>query len=148
MYSIHIHFKSGAVEYQDVLSAIGAPDHGGQSLFFGSVRNHNQGHLVVKISYEIFESLAKEILIEICQNAKRSWGENLKICVVHATGDLNVGDLSVGVGVSSTHRDEAFKACRFIIEEIKHQVPIWKQEHYPNGSTGWVKGHALCHHET
>lgn len=142
-----IQFKSGPIEYQDVLCFIGAPEHGGQAFFFGAVRNHNQDKQVIKISYEIFAPLAKETLFEICEQAKCKWGEDLKICVIHAQGDLNVGELSVGIGVSCAHRDEAFRACRFIIEEIKHKVPIWKHEYYENGSSGWVKGHALCNGE-
>lgn len=147
MQNIHILLKSGAVEHGDVLNAIGAPHHGAQSFFFGSVRNHNQGQPVIKMCYEIFEPLAEAILRNICEEVIQLWGDDLKICIVHAKGELPVGDLSVGIGVSSKHRDAALSACRYIMEAIKHQVPIWKQEHYPHGSTGWVKGHALCHHE-
>ena len=57
---------------------------------------------------------------------------------MHRVGDLQLGDVAVWVGVSSPHRDEAFKACRFIIDEVKHRVPIWKKEHYANGDSGWV----------
>jgi molybdopterin synthase catalytic subunit len=57
---------------------------------------------------------------------------------VHRVGDLRVGELAVWVGVSAPHRDEAFRACRYIIDEVKHRVPIWKKEHYVNGDSGWV----------
>lgn len=145
--NLSIEFKSGPIKYQEVFCHIGAPEHGGQAFFFGSVRNHNQEKQVIKISYEIFVPLAQNTLFDICQAAKSMWGEDLKICVIHAQGDLKVGEISVGIGVSAPHRDEAFKTCRFIIEEIKHKVPIWKHEYYENGSSGWVKGHALCNHE-
>jgi molybdopterin synthase catalytic subunit len=57
---------------------------------------------------------------------------------VHRLGDLGIGDVAVWVGVSAAHRDEAFRACRYIIDEVKHRVPIWKKEHYVNGDSGWV----------
>ena len=65
------------------------------------------------------------------------FGVTRALCV-HRVGELQLGDVAVWVGVSSPHRDEAFKACRFIIDEVKHRVPIWKKEHYANGDSGWV----------
>ena len=65
---------------------------------------------------------------------------------IHRVGELDIGDLAVWVGVSAGHRDEAFKACRYIIDEIKHRVPVWKKEHYEGGDSGWVNCEACASH--
>jgi molybdopterin synthase catalytic subunit len=65
---------------------------------------------------------------------------------VHRTGMLEIGDCAVWVGVASAHRDEAFKACRYIIDELKHRLPIWKKEHYANGDSGWVNCERCAEH--
>jgi adenylyltransferase/sulfurtransferase len=69
--------------------------------------------------------------------AAQRFGVTQALCV-HRVGDLQLGDIAVWVGVAAAHRDEAFKACRFIIDEVKHRVPIWKKEHYVSGDSGWV----------
>jgi molybdopterin synthase catalytic subunit len=70
----------------------------------------------------------------------------IKAACVHRTGSLAIGDLAVWVGVSSQHRAEAFAACRYIIDEVKHRVPIWKKEHYVNGDSGWVNCERCAEH--
>ena len=120
--------------------------HGAQNFFFGAVRKHNCGREVVAVSYDAFAPLAEKILKDISLEAIAKWGDTLKVCVVHRTGRLSVGEISVGIGVSSKHRDEAYQASRFVIEQIKVRAPIWKKEHYQNGETEWLKGHALCQH--
>ena len=110
---------------------------GGYASFEGWVRNHNEGQLVLRLSYEAFEPLGIKEGTRIVEEAIRRYGVTRALCV-HRVGDLQLGDVAVWVGVSAAHRDEAFKACRFIIDEVKHRVPIWKQEHYVNGSSGWV----------
>lgn len=122
--------------------------HGAIELFIGTVRNFNVGRKVVSINYDVFEPLAIHIFNDICQQAKEKFTESLKICISHFKGMLPVGGLSVVIAVSSPHREESFSACRYIIEEIKVRAPIWKQEHYVDGVSEWVEGHALCqqHH--
>ena len=122
------------------------PTHGAVATFVGQIRNHNLGKTVSGVSYDVFVPLAKNIFEAICGRARRQWGDDLNIWLVHHKGHLAVGGLSIVIAVSSPHRDEAFQACRFIIEEVKHRAPIWKQEHYPDGDSEWVKGHALCSH--
>ena len=110
---------------------------GGFAAFEGWVRNHNEGQEVRHLEYEAFEALGvregERIMAEACQR----FGVTRVLCV-HRVGDLQLGDIAVWVGVAAAHRDEAFKACRYIIDEVKHRVPIWKKEHYVNGDSGWV----------
>src|SRR5688572_5732785 len=110
---------------------------GGFAAFEGWVRNHNEGHAVTRLEYEAFVDLANKEGARIVEDAVRRFGVTRAACV-HRVGSLAIGDIAVWVGVSAAHRDEAFRACRFIIDEVKHRVPIWKKEHYVNGDSGWV----------
>ena len=110
---------------------------GGYASFEGWVRNHNEGQAVTHLEYEAFEALAIKEGEMIVREAIAQFAV-IKAACVHRVGDLAIGDLAVWVGVSSRHRAEAFTACRYIIDEVKHRVPIWKKEHYVNGDSGWV----------
>jgi adenylyltransferase/sulfurtransferase len=110
---------------------------GGFSAFEGWVRNHNEGHAVTRLEYEAFAELAEKEGARIVEEARARFGVTRAACV-HRVGSLTLGEVAVWVGVSAAHRDEAFRACRFIIDEVKHRVPIWKKEHYVNGDSGWV----------
>jgi molybdopterin synthase catalytic subunit len=110
---------------------------GGYVSFEGWVRNLNEGQEVVRLEYEAFQELAVKEGERIVAEALRRFGVKHAMCI-HRTGSLDLSDLAVWVGVSSAHRGEAFDACRFIIDEIKHRVPIWKKEHYRSGDSGWV----------
>lgn len=113
------------------------PSCGAFAAFEGRVRNHNEGRKVTQLEYEAFEPLGvaegERILTEAC----RRFGVEHVLCV-HRLGTLAPGEVAVWVGVASRHRDEAFLACRYIIDEVKHRVPIWKKEHYVTGESGWV----------
>jgi molybdopterin synthase catalytic subunit len=109
--------------------------------FDGRVRNHNEGHCVVRLEYEAYEELALSEGNKIVEEALKKF-DVYQINCVHRTGMLEIGDVAVWVGVLSAHRDAAFQACRYVIDEIKLRVPIWKNEHYLDGSSGWVS----CHH--
>ncbi len=113
------------------------PACGGYSSFEGLVRNHNEGQPVRHLEYEAFEPLAVKEGERIIAEAIERYGVEHAACV-HRVGDLAIGDMAVWVAVSSRHRGEAFLACRYIIDEVKHRVPIWKKEHYVGGDSGWV----------
>jgi molybdopterin/thiamine biosynthesis adenylyltransferase/molybdopterin synthase catalytic subunit/rhodanese-related sulfurtransferase len=113
------------------------PACGGFAAFEGWVRNHNEGHAVTRLEYEAFVELAEKEGERIVRAAIEKFGVTRAACV-HRVGSLGLGDVAVWVGVSAAHRDEAFRACRFIIDEVKHRVPIWKKEHYVTGDSGWV----------
>ena len=110
---------------------------GGFVSFEGWVRNENEGREVRRLDYEAFEELAVKEGARIVAEALRRFGVRGARCV-HRVGELGLGELAVWVGVASGHRAEAFAACRYIIDEVKHRVPIWKKEHYLDGDSGWV----------
>ena len=105
--------------------------------FEGWIRNHNEGHDVLRLEYEAYEPLAITEGEKILAEARERY-PHLKAQCVHRTGMLEIGDCAVWVGVSSPHRDEAFQACRYIIDQLKVRLPIWKKEHYADGHSGWV----------
>ncbi|HEX9138837.1 MAG TPA: molybdenum cofactor biosynthesis protein MoaE [Steroidobacteraceae bacterium] len=113
------------------------PACGGFAAFEGWVRDHNDGRRVQSLEYEAHAALAVREGERIIAEAVERFGIRRALCV-HRVGSLNLGDLAVWVGVSAEHRDEAFRACRYIIDEIKHRVPIWKKEYYDRGDSGWV----------
>lgn len=121
------------------------PAAGGYASFEGWVRNHNEGHAVTRLEYEAFEALAHKEGERIVTEAIARFGV-LKAACVHRIGSLAVGELAVWVGVSSRHRAEAFAACRYIIDEVKHRLPIWKKEHYVTGDSGWVNCERCAEH--
>jgi adenylyltransferase/sulfurtransferase len=130
-------FSETALDVSALQRALRDETCGGFAAFEGWVRNHNEGHAVTRLEYEAFAELAEKEGARIVNEAIARFGVTRAVCV-HRTGSLAIGDVAVWVGVSAAHRDEAFRACRFIIDEVKHRVPIWKKEHYVNGDSGWV----------
>jgi molybdopterin synthase catalytic subunit len=106
-------------------------------IFEGWVRDHNEGRSVHQLDYQAYAPLAMNEGERILDEACKRFGLRAA-SAVHRTGSLAIGDMAVWVGVSSDHRDAAFGACRWIIDEIKLRVPIWKNEHYADGASGWL----------
>ena len=125
------------IDTVDLKAALANNSCGACVTFEGWVRNHSHGKSVKRLEYEVYAELAIREGERILKNAQEKFPLELARCV-HREGPLNVGDCSVWVGVSAKHRDEAFKACRYIIDEIKQRLPIWKKEYYGDGDSGWV----------
>jgi len=113
------------------------PDAGAVVQFCGTVRNHSEGARVVELRYEAYTEMAVSEIGKIIAVARKSW-PILHASAVHRTGDLPIGDLAVCVTVSSAHREAAFAACRYIIDELKRRAPIWKHETLASGAARWV----------
>src|SRR5437868_8557700 len=130
-------FSRAPIEAAALRAELADPACGGYAAFEGWVRDHNEGLSVRHLEYEAFEPLAVKEGERIIAEAIERFGIEQAACV-HRIGDLAIGEMAVWVGVSARHRAEAFQACRYIIDEVKHRVPIWKKEHYENGDSGWV----------
>jgi molybdopterin synthase catalytic subunit len=128
--------RGTALSVDEVLSAVSDPAAGGVSLFVGTVRDHDHGEDVVRLSYSAHPSAEAE-LRRVAEKVAASYRVTA-IAAVHRVGDLDVGDLAVVVAVSCPHRGEAFDACRCLIEELKASVPIWKHQQYAGGHSDWV----------
>ena len=147
-------FSSTPLDESTLRAELSDPACGGYAAFEGWVRDHNEGQRVRRLEYEAFELLAIKEGERIIAEAVAQFGVEHAACV-HRIGALEIGEKAVWVGVTARHRDEAFRACRYIIDEVKHRVPIWKKEHYESGDSGWVNcercaehsGHAHESHE-
>ena len=113
------------------------PAAGAYAGFEGWIRNVNEGRSVLRLEYEAYVPLALSEGERVLAEARERFPLLHAHCV-HRTGLLDIGDCAVWVGVSAGHRDEAFLACRYIIDQVKVRLPIWKKEHYSDGDSGWV----------
>lgn len=110
---------------------------GAVASFVGIVRDHDHGRHVLKLHYECYLSMAEKMLERIVGEAKKRWPVD-EVVIRHRIGTLEIGEAAVAIAVSSAHRAEAFQVCRFVIEEIKKRVPIWKKEIFEDGTGEWV----------
>jgi molybdopterin synthase catalytic subunit len=129
--------NSVAIDTAALRAELADPSCGGYACFEGWVRDHNDGQRVTRLAYEAFAPLAQREGERIIAEARAQFGLSGALCV-HRVGTLELGEVAVWVGVAAPHRDEAFRGCRYIIDEVKHRLPIWKKEHYANGDSGWV----------
>lgn len=140
-----VEVTSNAIQPSDLAESLQNPGAGGFCAFEGWVRNVNEGRTVERLEYEAYEPLVisegEKVLAEAMQEFPF-----LEARCVHRTGLLEIGDLAVWVGVAAPHRDEAFKACRYIIDQLKVRLPIWKKEHYVDGDSGWVNCERCAEH--
>ncbi len=116
---------------------------GAETIFIGRVRNINSGKKVKAVTYDAHDKAVIKTFKSICNDAKAKFDKKAKIFLEHVIGYVSVGEISIIVAVGSGHRDEAFKICRYILEEVKHKSPIWKKEHYIDGKEEWLPGHSL-----
>lgn len=111
---------------------------GAIALFSGMVRNQTDGQSVMALEYQAYEPMALAVFKQIAIDIRQQWPDITRIVIHHRTGKLTVGEISVLVAISSPHRGEAFAACQYAIDTLKHNAPIWKKEHWQDGSTSWV----------
>jgi molybdopterin synthase catalytic subunit len=119
-----------------IIGRVEAPVHGGAAFFLGRVRDHHGGREVARLEYSAYGPMAEAECARIVAEAERRWP--VRVALEHRIGALEIGDIAVAAGAGGAHRDEAFEACRYLIEEVKRRVPIWKKEFYRDGSVEWV----------
>ncbi len=130
------------IEPEAVIRSVEDPSAGAIVLFLGTVRNLSEVGSVKEMTYEAYAPLAEKKLREIDLKITQKWPLK-KTRIVHRVGMLGLKDISVAIAVSSAHRADAFEACRFAIEHIKREVPIWKRERLAKGGNVWVEGKKL-----
>ena len=126
------------VDLAALIAVVESPERGGIACFVGTVRNHHGGREVLRLEYSAYEPMVEAECRRIVAEAESRW--NVAVSVHHRIGRLEVGDAAVAVVAASAHRDEAFIACRHVIEELKRRVPIWKREYFADGTVEWVGG--------
>jgi|SRR5882724_3853838 molybdopterin synthase catalytic subunit len=129
-------FRTEPLSVDEVRSAVADPAAGAIALFVGTVRDHDHGRAVAALSYSAHPS-GSDQLRQVAQDVAGRY-EVRALAAVHRVGDLEIGDLAVVVAAASDHRDEAFAACRALIEDLKATVPVWKQQRFPEGESEWV----------
>jgi molybdopterin synthase catalytic subunit len=125
------------IDVAGLMVEVQSSDFGAVSLFAGTVRDMNDGRNVTAIDYSAYTSMAESELASIIAEAKDRFGVSA-IVVEHRVGALEIGDVSVAIVAAHAHRAPALDCTRFVIEEIKQRVPIWKREHYADGTREWI----------
>jgi molybdopterin synthase catalytic subunit len=114
------------------------PANGAIVVMSGTVRHQTEGKPVTYLEYQAYEPMALVVFQQIAGQIRQQWPDTNRIVIHHRVGSLQIGEISVLVGVGCPHRGEAFAACRYAIDTLKHNAPIWKKEHFSNGSSNWV----------
>ncbi|MGH7769240.1 MAG: molybdenum cofactor biosynthesis protein MoaE [Candidatus Binatia bacterium] len=124
------------IDLQKLVECVTAASAGAIATFIGTTRNHNEGRKVIALDYDAYPEMAEKELVRIGDEAKQKWRIE-RMAIAHRIGPVQITEPSVIIAVSAAHRDAAFQACRFAIEEIKKTVPIWKKEVFEGGEV-WI----------
>jgi molybdopterin synthase catalytic subunit len=130
------HATNQPIDLNELVLFVTDPEAGAIATFIGTTRNNNEGRKVIGLDYEAYSQMAEKELARIGEDAKKQW-PICRMAIVHRLGPVKIGEASVIIAVSSAHRDAAFAACRYAIEEIKKTVPIWKKEVFEGGEV-WI----------
>jgi molybdopterin synthase catalytic subunit len=120
-----------------LLRRVASAERGGTACFIGTVRNHHGGRPVLWLDYSAYGAMAEAECARIVSETEARWA--VAVALSHRLGRLEIGDTAVAIAVAGAHRDEAFAACRQVIEDVKRRVPIWKRERYADGTEAWVE---------
>jgi molybdopterin synthase catalytic subunit len=133
------------IDLQELVRFVTDAEAGAIATFIGTTRNNNDGRTVIALDYDGYAEMAEKELARIGEDAKKRW-QICRMAIVHRLGPVQITEASVVIAVSSGHREAAFAACRFAIEEIKRTVPIWKKEVFEGGEVwiGTQTGEALA----
>lgn len=132
-----IQLTPSPIDYAALTEAVRSPQAGAVVLFLGTVREMTAGRQTVALDYDAYPQMAEAKMAELEAEARQRWPV-VEAAIVHRIGHLELGDVSVAVAVSAPHRHQAFDAGRFLIDELKVRVPIWKKENWADGTTEWV----------
>ena len=134
------------IDFAALTEAVRSPHCGAVALFLGTVRDLTGDAVTTALDYDAYPPMAEKKLAEIEAEVRRRWPVG-EVALVHRLGKLDPGDVSVAVAVSTPHRTDAFAACRFAIDALKEQVPIWKRENFADGRTEWQHPGGAVSHE-
>jgi molybdopterin synthase catalytic subunit len=136
---IHAAVTTAPIEPARLLERVGSAADGAAILFVGTVREQNDGRAVSGMRYDAYAAMAEAVLRQIAMEAG-AFASSDRVAVEHRIGELGIGDVSVAIAVSSPHRADAFESARYVIEQIKQRLPVWKHEHYVDGDSQWLAG--------
>jgi molybdopterin synthase catalytic subunit len=134
----HFTITFAPLSLEEVYALADDPANGAVVVMSGMVRNQTDGQPVVALEYQAYEPMAIEVFKQIAAQIRQTWSDVTHVVIHHRIGKLEIGKISVLVAIGCPHRTEAFAACQYAIDTLKHNAPIWKKEHWANGSTRWV----------
>ncbi len=137
--AVSVRISADPIDGEALVRRVAGPAEGAVILFLGTVRDHNLERAVIRLDYEAYEPMALRELETVCAEAGKRFGLS-RVAAVHRIGSLEPGQTSLGVAVSSPHRDAAYRASRWIVEEVKRRLPVWKREAYADGTDRWLAG--------
>jgi molybdopterin synthase catalytic subunit len=126
-----------AIDVAAIIAEVSSKNTGATSLFLGTVRDVNDGRAVTGMDYSAYDAMASRELAKIAAEAAARF-DDVALVVEHRTGELALGDVSVAIAAAHAHRRHALDATRWVIDELKRRVPIWKREHYADGTREWI----------
>ncbi len=126
------------IELQEVYELADNGANGAVIVMSGMVRNQTAGQPVEYLEYQAYEPMALRVFAQIASEVSQKWPIVTRTIIHHRVGKLRVGEISVLIAVGAPHRGEAFAACQYTIDTLKHQAPIWKKEHWSDGNSSWV----------
>jgi molybdopterin synthase catalytic subunit len=129
-----MHLTRHRIEVADLLTEVQGPERGGTSVFLGTVRNDAD---ITGIDYSAYEAMALEEIERILSDALERWPD-ARVTLQHRLGVIPAGEASIAIAAAAPHREQAFAACRYVIEAVKQRLPIWKKEIHVDGSSTWV----------
>ncbi|HEY9698577.1 MAG TPA: molybdenum cofactor biosynthesis protein MoaE [Trichocoleus sp.] len=134
----HLTITFAPLSLTEIYEQADDPANGAIVVMSGMVRNQTDGIPVVALEYQAYEPMAIEVFKQIAHQIRQTWADVTHVVIHHRIGKLAIGEISVLVAVGCPHRTEAFEACKYAIDTLKHNAPIWKKEHWKDGSTSWV----------
>jgi molybdopterin synthase catalytic subunit len=134
----HFAIRFAPLSLEEVYALADDGANGAIVVMSGMVRNNTDGKAVIALEYQAYEPMALKIFQQIAHEIRQIWGQVTHVVIHHRVGKLQIGEVSVLVAVGCPHRAEAFAACKYAIDTLKHNAPIWKKEHWADGSTSWV----------
>jgi molybdopterin synthase catalytic subunit len=134
-----VYLTASPIDPGSMIARVLSPTRGGIASFLGAVRNHQNGRDVLRLDYSAYAPMAEAECARIVAETQARW--DCAVALEHRIGSLTIGDIAVAIAVAADHRDEAFSACRYVIEQVKQRVPIWKREYFADGTEEWVSGY-------
>lgn len=145
--NVRARVSAETIDVAGLLDGAAAAIDGAVVLFLGTVRNHNEGRSVIGVHYDAYQAMAEQELTRVLEDAQARFAVT-RVVAEHRIGALTVGEVSVAIAVAAPHRAPAYDASRYIIEEIKRRLPVWKAEQYEDGEQRWLPGEEPSVRET
>lgn len=123
---------------EEIYALADDPRNGAIVVMSGMVRNQTNGQPVESLEYQAYQPMALKVFENIATEIRQKWSDVTRVVIHHRIGRLKIGEISVLIAVGCPHRREAFEACQYAIDTLKHTAPIWKKEHWKDGSSSWV----------